>query len=142
MNKKLYFVHPVNVYNTRLEVNLIEKIKIAFPDWEIENPAETKHNEGYKEWQEKTGRGMNYFFNIVLPECQGGVFLPFRDGAWGIGVFGEAEFLSKKDLPIWQISSDGEISEINLKNTNVLSIEKTRLRIRFASGETKPYFDC
>ena len=140
MIKRLYFGHPINVYNTELETRLLEKIKTEFPDWEIENPGLPHHNDGYKEYQERTGRGMNYFFEAVLPKCHGGIFLPFRDGAWGKGVFGEAEFLSKNKFPIWEITTEGEIfSEINLELVKVLTVEETRARIRTVSGEIMPY---
>ena len=137
--KKLYFGHPINAYNTELEKTLLEKIVSTFPGWDIENPNKPEHDAGYKEWHERTGRGMNYFFEDVLPKCQGGIFLPFRDGAWGIGVFGEAEFLMKLARPAWQITAHGLISPIiRLAEIPVLSIAETRLRIRTESG-IKPY---
>ena len=139
MQKRLYFGHPINVYHTELERFLLEKIAEEFPDWEIENPNQPRHDAGYQEWQEKTGRGMNYFFEVVLPECRGGVFLPFRDGAWGMGVFGEAEFLRDRGFPLWHVTVDGTILPIaNLDEVSVLSVAETRLRIRTDKG-IKPY---
>ena len=50
MPKKLYFGHPVNVYGTDLEKKLLEKIAADFPDWNIENPNQKNHQEGYEYW--------------------------------------------------------------------------------------------
>ena len=139
MSKRLYFGHPVNTYNTDLEARLIQQISEAFPDWEIENPNQKCHQEGYNRWKESTGNGMKYFTEQVLPSCQGGIFLPFRDGAWGAGVFKEAKFYSDKGQPIWVIASDGNIMPLELSSVQSLSVEETRARIRTPSGETTPY---
>lgn len=146
MKKRVYFGHPINTYNTELEKFLLQKISEAFQGWEIENPNQPHHQEGYQYWKETTGNGMDYFYKEVLPYCQAGIFLPFRDGKWGAGVFGEAKFIEKARLPldciwrIWRITTDGAITLIeNIKSVPVLSIEETRQRIRDENGNPKPY---
>lgn len=151
---KVYFGHPINTYGTELEKRLLETIGNFFkalspknPDlWIIENPNQRHHQEGCRIWREKTGNGMNYFFKCVLPECDAGIFLPFRDGKWGAGIFGEAEWLVKHGCPIWEITHDGKIRKLEclydiqvLCNTQVLSVEETRKRIRDANGQPLPY---
>lgn len=139
MQKQLYFGHPVNTYDTKLEYQLLQQISEAFPDWKIENPNQKCHHEGYQHWKETTGNGMNYFTNKVLPSCHGGVFLPFRDGAWGAGVFEEAKFYAEQKCAIWKIDIDGAIANLNLLTIQPLTVKETISRIRTPSGETIPY---
>lgn len=139
MEKRLYFGHPVNSYNTELEGQLLRRIADFLHDWEIENPNQPHHQEGYKHWKEKTGKGMDYFVKEVLPSCQGGIFLTFRDGAWGAGVYMEAEFYAKQGQPVWSITHNGCIVKVDLSTIQPLTIEETRARIRTASAETIPY---
>lgn len=136
---KMYFGHPINVYDTELETNLLDIISQAFPTWDIENPNQKRHSEGYERYLKTTGKGMDYYFCEVLPNCQGGIFLPFRDGKYGTGVFGEAKFLSEQGCPIWQIDADGHISKLDLQSAQVLSVEETRERIRTPDKKSKPY---
>lgn len=140
MGGKIYFGHPINVYDTKLENRLLRRISEVFPSWFIENPNEEYHQEGYKLWKKLHGNGMLYYYREVLPTCSAGVFLPFRDGKWGTGVFGEAEFLFNRGLPIFQIDTQCIVTKIDSIDTlQVLSIEETRERIKTKSGEIKPY---
>jgi hypothetical protein len=82
---------------------------------------------------------MRYYFESVLPSCHGGVFLPFRDGMWGAGVFGEAEVIVGAGHPIWEISYAGAIVPTGLDPLRMLSVEETRPRIRNPDGSRKPY---
>lgn len=139
MQKRIYFGHPVNTYGTDLEKKLLRKISQFFHDWDVENPNHKIHQDGYGRWQKTMGNGMNYFFNEVLPDCHGGIFLLFRDGKWGAGTFGEAKFLLSRKYPIYLITANGEITKTDLAAAQVLSVEETRLRVRTSSGKTVPY---
>ncbi len=140
MRIRLYFGHPVNTYNTELERQLLHVILIFFPAWSTENPNQEEHNRMYELWKKETGNGMDYFYEYILPRCEGGVFLPFRDGAFGTGVFEEAHILFGLRKPIWQITAERVITKINHPSLiPVLSIEETRSRIRTPSGEIVPY---
>lgn len=136
---KMYFGHPINVYDTELETVLLNLISETFPAWQIENPNQKKHSEGYKRYVETTGKGMDYYFCEVLPICHAGIFLPFRDGKYGKGVFGEAKMISDMGCPVWQIDAEGHLSKLDLNAAQVLSVEETRQRIRFPDGKSKPY---
>lgn len=143
MKKRLYFGHPINTYNTDLEQQLLRRISETFPDWEIENPNQKHHHAGYKHLKETTGNGMDYFLKQVLPDCHGGIFLPFRDGAWGGGIFKEAQFYAEQGLPVWIIDLNGDIKLLVWKLFNrkykSLTREETKARIRTSSGEIIPY---
>ncbi|MEK6857209.1 MAG: hypothetical protein AABX39_01330, partial [Nanoarchaeota archaeon] len=103
---------------------------LYFPNGYVENPNQPKHDEGYKKWKLEKGSGMKYFFEEVLPQMSMGVFLPFKDGLFGAGVYGEAEHLNKVlGKPVFEISLEGKISALTLNNSRMLSVEETRKRI-------------
>lgn len=141
MKQKIYFGHPINTYGTELERKLLKIISEHFPQFDIENPGQKHHINQARLWKKITGNAMNYFFKVMLPKCRAGIFLPFRDGKWGAGIVGEAEFLINKGFLVWQITFDGIISKISPAEikTKVLSIEETRIRIRDDFGQSIPY---
>ena len=132
---KLYFGHPVNVYNTPDEKRLCEIISREFPNAELENPNSLVHDEGYKKWKQEKGSGMKYFFEEVLPQMNAGIFLPFEDGLFGAGVYGEAEHLNKGlGKLVFEISLEGKINIMTLDISRMLSVEETRKRV-YGSGK-------
>jgi len=127
--EKIYFGHPINFYNVPKESELIEIIKKRFPKFSLENPNQPHHQENYQRYKKETGRGMNYYFQEVLPKMDAGIFLSFEDGNFGIGVFGEAEFLFNQRKPIWEINLGGKITPMLIDYSKMLSMEETRKRI-------------
>jgi len=134
MKPKLYYGRPINIKGSELDAVLLKKVFEDFFEWEIEDSGLPKHNEGYLRWKKEKGNGMEYYFQEVLPACGGGVFLRFRDGKWGAGVYAEAKFFVDHGLPIWIIFPDGSIERGDLQNAEVLSIEETVKRIRDENG--------
>ncbi len=127
---RLYFGRPVNTYDTPLEKWLTLKIMRTFPESIIENPNQLHHQEGYKKWKENKGNGMRYFFEEVLPKCSGGIFLPFSDGLWGAGVYGELKPFLENGRTAWEINHHGMIRKINsLEEIRALTIKETRERV-------------
>ena len=144
----MYFGHPINVYGTELEKRLLEVINgflktLSLRDsceWVVENPNQPCHQEGYKDWATKTGKGMDYYYHCVLPGCVAGIFLPFRDGKWGAGVFGEAKCITRHSNIVWEITHDEKIARIEcICDIPALSVEETRKRIRDAAGQPLPF---
>jgi len=129
--EKIYFGHPVDSYNTVLERELLRNISHAFKLFEIVNPNSPVHQQGYRDFKERFGNGMKYYFEMVLPEISVGVFLPFVDGMLGAGVFGEAEFLHQREKQIFEINNAGVICPMGLDLSRKLSIEETFARINF-----------
>lgn len=128
---RLYFAQPVSAFNSQTVERLLPVIEKHFPNWHIENPNQPHHQEGYKYWKEKTGNGMNYYFKEVLPKMSGGIILPFPDGSWSAGAFGEALRLEELGHPIWKITADGIIIKTNtnsmyLWDNGILSVNQTR----------------
>lgn len=140
MTQFLYFGHPVNTYDTELEQFLISSIELHFPEHNIINPAKPHHAAAYQDWKARTGNGMRYFLEEVVPACQTGVFLPFRDGAWGKGVHDEAQVLVTLERQIWRIDLSGAIHLTRLPPAvKVLTVPETIQRIRTPDGSTVPY---
>jgi len=145
MRRKLYFAHPINTYNSDLEEYLVEIVQEYFAAWEIENPNQQKHQDGYKKFREEKGNGMRYFTEEVLPECRGIIALPFRDGKWGAGVAKEVLYFLENKLSAWQISLKGQLVVVvdllpeDLGEDMILSVEETRARLRDADGNSVPY---
>jgi len=139
--KVMYFAHPVNVYNTSLETDLMQFIQESFPEWSIENPNQLKHQEGYKR------AGMEYYLKEVLPNMGGVVGLHFSDGRIGAGVFSEEESIFKRTGNLWTLTWDKSltaVSDIEVLRTLVLTVEETRQRI-YTGGKRdnglKGFFD-
>lgn len=126
----VYFGHPINTYGTDLEERLLIAIAVRFPGCPVCNPAGPKHQDGYAQYVAAGRRGMDYFFEEILPRCQAGVFLAFPDGKWGAGVYAEAAWLAERGHPIWQIDASGAIEPLDLATAEVLSVEETRARVR------------
>lgn len=136
---RLYFGHPINVYNTGLEQELLREIRTQFVGWIVENPNQPHHDEAYMARKKSGQNPMGYFFDEVLPECDGGIFMPFRDGKFGAGVAGEAKNLAVRGCSIWQIDHLGNVSQWDPNDeSTVLSIDDTRARVR-ESGGFLPY---
>lgn len=129
MKPKLYFGHTVDIYNTPKEQELIATIERALPQYKVENPNQPVHEEGYQQYKKEKGSGMKYYFEKVLPVMAAGVFQPFADGKFGAGVFGEAKFLYEQGKPIYEITLDGIITELELDNSRALTVEETRTRV-------------
>ena len=129
----------MNTYGTELESKLLEAIRSTFPGWEIENPNQRRHQEAYEKWKIDHGNAC-YFTEMLLPECRGGVFLAFRDGRWGAGIFNEAKALQEAGQPIWQITPNGHVTTLQSMDEIVpLSVPETRQRVYKQDGSTKPY---
>lgn len=126
---QIYFGHPVNTYGTDDEQRLIGIIHREFPDYDIENPNQQKHQEGYKQFKEEYGNGMEYFYTQILPNMDAGVFLAFDDGMFGAGVYNEAQWIFNNGKQIYEINQNDDISDLLLTESRRLSVEETRSRV-------------
>tara|TARA_Y100000310_G_scaffold343165_1_gene449586 strand:+ start:2523 stop:2933 length:411 start_codon:yes stop_codon:yes gene_type:complete len=126
---KIYFGHPISIYNTSKEAELITRIEQVFANYTVENPNQPHHTQGYQNFKISSGNGMLYYYQEVLPKMSAGIFLPFEDGMWGAGTFGEAEFLHELEREIYTIDLAGDILDATLDPSKKLSIEDTRARV-------------
>ncbi len=128
----MYFAHPINVYGTPLEADLVAALAARFPEWEIVNPGSPEIQGAFQvHWDAHRDRTeMNYFYDVLLPTCQGGVLLAFRDLRIGAGAFGETVWLRQRRFPTWEIFPDRAIIALSdLDGRRRLSIDETRARI-------------
>lgn len=106
---KIYFAHPLNVYNTPLESAVETLISNVF-GYKIESPNKSHHQKRYEEWKTRTAinrdkhNAMAYFYEIVIPQCVGCVSLPFLDRRMGFGVNGETKKTIERGDPAWFIA--------------------------------------
>ncbi|MFH1307236.1 MAG: hypothetical protein ABIH72_00090 [archaeon] len=125
---KLHFGHPISTYGTTIEQKLIEIIEEHFPEYELDNCNQSHHQKAAKKLREETGNPMEYFFKEFIPKMSVGVFLPYRDGMFGSGVYDEAVQMHQERKPIYQIDYKGVIFEMRLNNSKRLSIPETKAR--------------
>ncbi len=119
-----YFPHPINLYNTPLERALVLLIAYHFgiPAMKVENPNQPRHEEGYQRYAKRVDQsatshgGMDYFYEELLPSCDGSVAMPFLDGRLAIGVAGETNWYEKKHLPTFVIYAAQEITPDALRH--------------------------
>lgn len=119
MGKRLYFAHPVNVYNTPLEQAMLTLIAHCFPGYEIVNPNTPEYQRAYEKVKATSGgthgahKGMVVFYEILegLSEC---VSMPFLDGRMGLGVAGETQKTVKSGKTAWLITPSRQLTAEDL----------------------------
>ena len=107
--KRPYFAHAVNIYGTPLETSAVRLIAdyLGIRPEDVENPNQPHHQVGYTEYAKRpkaadvNHKGMNYFYDEVLPLCDGCIAMPFLDGRMGIGVAGEARWYVDYAMPVY-----------------------------------------
>lgn len=110
--RRPYFAHTINLYDTRLEQSLVSLVANFFEigEEDVENPNQLRHQAGYDAYaarakQSATAhKGMNYFYDEVLPVCDSCVAMPFLDGRLGLGVAGEMKWFIAKSLPTFLVA--------------------------------------
>ena len=128
--KRCYFAHPMSIYNTEYEKEIIDSLSEKF---DVLNPSDKKYQEDIKKYREiyKTNY-MKYFDDLVL-ECDVVAYLPFTDYKIGAGVYYEALKMFEKGGEVYEIDYETyEISKVDIDyiERNKLSIDETRERIK------------
>ena len=120
--KKLYFAHPINVYDTPLETAVETLICLSFPQFEVESPNKPHHQKGYEEWKARTEvsrdkhNAMAYFYEVVMPQCVACVSMPFLDRRMGLGVNGETKKAIERGEPTWFIAPTRTVTQKDLED--------------------------
>lgn len=116
---KLYFAHPVNVYNTPLEDAMLALIARRFTPVEIVNPNTPEYQKMYSEMKAATGgthgahKGMDIFYKM-LEGLNGCISMPFIDCRMGLGVAGETQKTLKAGKDAWLIEPSHELTREEL----------------------------
>lgn len=141
---KIYFAHPVNIYDQPLEAAMMQLIAHHLTDGDldaIENPNQPHHQKGYdagaaRAQQSSTQhQGMNYFFDEVLPGCSACVAMPFLDGRMGLGVAGEAKRFLQAAKPVWMVEPMRMPNSADLRDFIEHPLGNTLFRIRLLTSE-------
>lgn len=125
INEPVYYAHPIWFYDTDDERADVEEIARQLGG--VLNPNAPEHNTGYRERKARTGNGMDYFYEDVLPGCRACVFRADRDGRISSGVAGEVSWFIERGRPVYEIV-DGALVPAGLDPTRVMSIEESRRR--------------
>ena len=130
MTKKIYFAHPINMFDTELEKDLERMIRINFFQ-QVENPNKKHHQEGYHKYKLEQGNGMLYYTTEVLPKMVGVVSVPFPEGTYGAGVAMEHNFITANGGRgyIYNPNYGKIIPLARVPEIQTLSVEATRDRV-------------
>jgi hypothetical protein len=128
--KRPYFAHQINGYSTALErsVEALAADFFGIPQKYdesigagIENPNQKHHQEAVKVLSKRARladtnhKGMNHFFDVVLPGCDSGFAWPYLDGRMGLGVAGEIKWLLERDRPVFLVYLTREPTDAELR---------------------------
>ncbi len=80
---KVYYAHPINLYNTPQEKRDIETLEAL--GFEVVNPNTDEHQKNYQAYKETVTYSFDYFINIVK-QCDAVAFRSFIDFKISSGV--------------------------------------------------------
>lgn len=116
---RIYFAHPVSVYNTPLEDAMLVLTAHCFPEGEIVNPNTPEYQRAYSEAKAASGgthadhKGMDIFYKM-LESLDGCVSMPFLDRKMGLGVAGETQKTVKAGKDAWLVEPSHELTQEEL----------------------------
>jgi hypothetical protein len=92
--KKVYYAHPITLYNTQIEKEDIKTLTSM--GFEVYNPNSNECDEGYNK------HGMQFFQDIIA-KCDGVVFRSFPDGSIPAGVAKEIGWAEEYELFVLEL---------------------------------------
>lgn len=107
---KLYYAHPISLYNTEQEKRDLLLLNKIFPQYSIYNPNNNEADVGYKQL------GMKYFEDII-ESCNLLVFRVFPLGKIPAGIAEEIKIADRNNI---------SIIELPCFTNRFMSIEDTR----------------
>ncbi|HKL24238.1 MAG TPA: hypothetical protein VJ912_02805 [Candidatus Nanoarchaeia archaeon] len=127
----MYFAHQADIANTFKEEEFISVLDSSFSEFKIYNPFQKHNQENYQLWKKEKGNGMEYYYEVILPNMEAGVYLAFKDKKIGAGAFHEAEYLIDKGKPVWEIDWNFDLEKINsMDYSRYLTPDETRERYK------------
>lgn len=135
---KIYFAHPVNTYNDDTDRLCINIIKNELGN-QIINPSDDLIQSTFKEYRLKHPDTYMEFFKDLVSSCDTIVYLPFKDGKIGAGIWFEVKSVSENGGKIFEINLNktddvylNPLMEVDFEhvNNNKLSVDETRIRIK------------
>lgn len=118
----IYYAHPVTWYDTPAEADDVARLEriLGAP---VLNPNGQDHQAGYDV------RGMDYFFEDVLPQCSACVVRSFRDGMIGAGVWSEAAWFARRGMAVLETYAHG-LMPFSFDERRRLSLDAGRVRVK------------
>jgi hypothetical protein len=146
--RRIYFAHPINTHDTDLEHEMIQAIYEHFSGHiVIVNPSDIIHQimvmdiKAFHDDAKVSSKKVREYFLHLAVICQGGVVLPFHDGAIGANDYALLERIEQNHHTIWLITYRGDIEIIsNLSAITPLSIKETRARTHNTDLSHRSYF--
>ncbi len=109
--KKIYYAHPITLYNTPQEERDLAFLNFLWPEAEIYNPNSKHDTKKYKEF------GMQWFLDRV-GDCDLVVFRSFPGGKIGAGVWSEIEYGETIcEIPVMEIPIIMESRRLTVDDT-------------------------
>lgn len=120
---RVYFAHPVGIYNTPYEKNCLETIKANLPGCEIVDPNTKESRDAYQE------RGFTYFRELAA-SCDEIVVVPFRDGSWGMGVYQEMLLMKETGRAVHKVDGGSfmTLTDEDIEAIDPMGIAQTRAK--------------
>lgn len=128
----VYFAHPINTYKTEIEINCLQLIKDKFGD-NIMNPSDDLIQKHLQEYRQEYPNDYMVYFKDLLNECDAIVYLPFRDGMIGAGVWYECKVMNDKGGALYVIDLENNVIldiDFGTVDSKKLTVEETRIRIK------------
>ena len=129
----IYFAHPINTYKTDIEKLCIEIIKNHFPNHSIINPSDDYYQLDFNKFRADNPTNYMIYFKYLVDKCSIVVYLPFKDGKIGAGIWYEIHQLIDRSDEIYSIDLNNKsLNKVSIDyvDYNKLSIEETRERIK------------
>ena len=117
---RVYYAHSVSIYNTKREdrdLKLLQQL-----GFEVVNPNDPVHEDGYTSLKEQTGNGMPYF-NQVIEDCQVLAFRAHPDGTIPAGVAKEIDVAIQANIPVIELPSSMHRRAMTVQETREYLVE-------------------
>ena len=109
--KKIYYAHPVSLYDSKQEERDLALLALLWPNAEIYNPNKELDQQKYKEF------GFDWFLDRVA-DCDMVVFRAFPDGQLGAGVWSEVVYAKNECvLPVVELPFLMESRKLSVSDT-------------------------
>jgi len=117
---KVYYAHSVSIYNTKREDRDLKLLRQL--GFQVVNPNDPAHEEGYTQLKEATGNGMLYFDSVVKA-CNILAFRAHPDGTIPAGVAKEIDVAIQANIPIIELPSSMHRRAMTVEETREYLIE-------------------
>lgn len=133
---RIYFAHPVTMYETPRETEVLNLIQKKYPNSIIYNPGAKKFQDLFSKYRDQHPDDYMKFFFDIVGKCDMVITYPFEDGTIGAGKGKEMEHGYNNGLEIYLIDNKTlEFNKVNdMNDIDIMSVEETRNKIKQIKG--------